>query len=245
MPESFLSLFPKVEDVLSLDVEELGGVVFEIMPPLLQSEIVHVRALSGSAFPPVGPGYPQNYYTQFENAVAEAISWLETQGLIVQDPGQAAGYFRLTRRGRKITGRAGVAAFKASHVLPADLLHPSLARVRPQFLRGEYDVAVFQAFKIVEVQVRNAANAKGGGYPDDLLGVSLMRKAFHSDNGPLTDKELVSGERDAMSSLFAGAMGHAKNPTGHREVALKPEAAARLIILAAHLLDVVDERAKP
>jgi uncharacterized protein (TIGR02391 family) len=135
-----------------------------------------------------------------------------------------------------------VAAFKASHVLPADLLHPALARVRPQFLRGDYDVAVFQAFKIVEVQVRQAANAKGAGYPDDLVGVPLMRKAFHTDTGPLTDKELVAAERDAMSSLFAGAIGHAKNPNGHRDVAIKAEAAARLIIFAAHLLDVVDER---
>lgn len=140
-------------------------------------------------------------------------------------------------------GRAGVAAYKAAHVLPAHLLHQALARVRPQFLRGDYDVGVFQAFKIVEVQVRQAANAKGAGYPDDLVGVPLMRKAFHIDTGPLTDKELVPAERDAMQALFAGAIGHAKNPNGHRDVAVKAETAARLIIFAAHLLDVVDERA--
>jgi hypothetical protein len=46
-----------------------------------------------------------------------------------------------------------------------------------------------------------------------------------------------------MRSLFGGGIGHAKNPPGHRDVAIKAETAARLIIFASHLLDLVDERA--
>jgi hypothetical protein len=76
-------------------------------------------------------------------------------------------------------------------------------------------VAVFQVFKEVEVAVRNAANAKGAGYPDDLVGVTLMRRAFHRGNGPLTDTTLVTAEREAEAALFAGGIGrHAKNPPG-------------------------------
>jgi hypothetical protein len=65
------------------------------------------------------------------------------------------------------------------------------------FRRGDHDVAVFQAFKEVEVAVRHAANAKGAGYADSEVGTTLMRKAFHPETGPLADKTLVVAEREA------------------------------------------------
>jgi hypothetical protein len=77
-------------------------------------------------------------------------------------------------------------------MLPVELLQPALTeRVWPQFLRGDHDVAIFQAFKEVEVAIRKAANVKGAGYPDDLVGTTLMRRAFHPESGPLTDMSLV------------------------------------------------------
>jgi len=101
---------------------------------------------------------------------------------------------------------------------------------------------VFQAFKEVEVSVRKSANAKGAGYSDDLVGVTLMRRAFHPENGPLTDTSRVAAEREAKMAMFAGAIGYAKNPTGHRDVEMPPQEAARLIVFAAHLLDTIETR---
>lgn len=70
-----------------------------------------------------------------------------------------------------------------------------------------------------------------------------MRKAFHPDNGPLTDTNAESGERRAMSDLFAGAIGAYKNPHSHRRVSLDdPDEAAEIILLANHLLRIVDGR---
>jgi hypothetical protein len=103
-------------------------------------------------------------------------------------------------------------------------------------------VAVFQAFKEVEVAVQNAANARGAGYPDSDVGTTLMRNAFHPERGPLTDMVAVVAEREALMHLFSGAIGHAKNPTSHRHVAILAAEAARLIIFASHLLQVVEER---
>ena len=90
--------------------------------------------------------------------------------------------------------------------------------------------------------MRNAANAKGAGYTNSEIGTALMRKAFHPEIGPLANKSLVTAERDAEVHLFAGAIGHAKNPTSHRDVAMTAPEAARLIVFASHLFDIVERR---
>ena len=43
------------------------------------------------------------------------------------------------------------------------------------------------------------------------LGVPMMRRAFAPDIGPLTDKSAPKGEQQALSDLFAGAIGSYKN----------------------------------
>jgi hypothetical protein len=137
-----------------------------------------------------------------------------------------------------------VEAFRKGRILPTELLPTLFAeKVVPLFRRGDHDVAVFQAFKEVEVAVRNTANVKGAGYADSEIGTTLMRKAFHPETGPLADKSLVVAEREAEMHLFAAAIGHAKNPTSHRDVAMTAPEAARLIVFASHLFDIVERRA--
>jgi hypothetical protein len=90
--------------------------------------------------------------------------------------------------GIRVKTRTDVEQFRKGRILPLDLLQPALAeKVWALVLRGDYDIAVFQAFKVVEVAVRNAANAKSASYPDDLVGKDLMQRAFHTDSGPLRD----------------------------------------------------------
>jgi hypothetical protein len=241
---TLLSLFPKPEDVLALTPEDFGGVIIELMPPLLQNGLFNPAALIAQVYQVVGPSYPRGSKRAIELAIAEAISWLVTEGLLVSDPGQPSpGFYVPTRRAQSLKTRTDVDAFRKGRILPSELLPtPFAAKVVPLFRRGDHDVAVFQAFKEVEVAVRNAANAKGAAYADSEVGTTLMRKAFHPDTGPLADKTLVPAEREAEMHLFAAAIGHAKNPTSHRDVAMTALEAARLIVFASHLFDIVERR---
>jgi hypothetical protein len=115
-----------------------------------------------------------------EKALSEAWQWLTNEGLVMVSFDQPNGYFCLTRKGAALRSDSDVQTYMHGNLLPAALLHPLLAeKVRPMFLRGDYDVAVFQAFKHVEVAVREAA-----GLPGELIGVKLMRAAFSAENGP-------------------------------------------------------------
>jgi len=98
--------------------------------------------------------------------------------------------FVLTKRAKTLRSRADVEVYRKGRMLPVELLESALAdKAQPLFLRGDHDVAVFQAFKEVEVAVRKAAGASSEGFGNDVIGVNVMRKAFHPENGPLTGGE--------------------------------------------------------
>ncbi|WP_292533213.1 TIGR02391 family protein [Methylocystis sp.] len=241
---SLLSIFPKPEDLLALTPEDLGGAIIEVAPSLAQRGMFNIDSLVSALYPITGASYPDSSRDAIVMAMAESLAWLSTQGLIVRDPQQPARWYRLTRRAVNLHNRADVEVFRKGRLLPYELVPALLAqKVVPLFRRGDFDVAVFQAFKEVEVAVRKTANAKNAGYPDSDIGVSLMRKAFHPENGPLTDTTVVVAEREALQQLLAGAIGHAKNPTSHRDIVIDAQEAARLILFASYLLGIVEQRA--
>ena len=117
------------------------------------------------------------------------------------------GWRLLSRRARKFEDEKDFTNFAVARRLPKESLHPRIAQpVWQAFMRGEFDVAVFQAMKAVEVSVREAS-----GLGDGVIGVKLMRAAF-AEKGPLTDMGAEAGERVGRRELFAGAISSYKNP---------------------------------
>src|SRR5262249_17243429 len=55
---TLLSFFPKPEDALALTPEDFGGVIIELMPPLLQNGMFNPAALLEQAYQLTGPSYP-------------------------------------------------------------------------------------------------------------------------------------------------------------------------------------------
>lgn len=120
-------------------------------------------------------------------------------------------------------------------LVPSLLFHPIIIKKAYLALtRGEFDTAVFRAFKAVEVRVRELS-----GLPSELVGTALMRRAFDPHSGPLTDKSAPKAEREARSHLFTGAIGSYKNPHSHRNVELTFNEAFEMLLLASHLLQVL------
>lgn len=184
----------------------------------------------------------RNRWPEAHLAIAEAWAWLKNNGLIVPSPSQpgSSSYFELTRKASRILIEGGFDNYRKSILFTKELLHRIiLEKAWPNFIRGDYDTAIFQSFKEVEIAVRTGAHLS-----PKLIGTSLMREAFDKNTGPLTDMSVPESEREALAHLFAGAIGSYKNPHSHRRVGvLDTKDAGELMFLASHLLRIVEDRA--
>ena len=227
-------LLPDAEQLLSLQPEELAG-------PLLISldGSDYIEPFTIISFDLIQK-YPAKHEQDILFALMEAWQWLEREGFVAPRPnGSSTRSYFVTRRGKAIETSEALEVYRKGNLLPKRQLHSTIAqKVWSLFLRGDYDTAVFRAFKQVEIAVREAA-----GYErKKVYGTRLMREAF-GKNGPLKDTEQFGDEEsDVRSDLFAGAIACYKNPGSHQNVLITAEEAAEVIIFASHLLRIVDSR---
>ena len=235
---------PDYNVLLQLEPEELGNKILFILKSRQTNSRETLFAPANSLHELIenrsgAPYAPQVAKAEISLAIREAFAWLETQGFLIVADGGNDTYRVLSRRARNLQRPQDLADYSLASILPKELLHPSIAdQIWTSFIRRDYDVAVFTAMKSVEVAVRTA-----GGYADTDIGVNLMRKAFHTTQGPLADLARPEAERQALLELFTGAIGSYKNPQSHRHVSLSHAGeAAEIILLANHLLRIVDSR---
>jgi uncharacterized protein (TIGR02391 family) len=172
-------------------------------------------------------------------SLAEAWTLLDTLGFIAPDTTQNGyGWCFVTRRGHEAAhSREAFERGRKASQFSATMLHEELrGAAYDALVRGNFQQAVAEAFRVVEVKVRNAAGIEG-------VGATLMRAAFHEDTGPLRSDVADRGERQALPHLFAGAFGWVRNPASHREVPMDDVThAIEQLMLASLLLRIADER---
>ncbi len=230
-------LQPDAASILALEPEELAGLALELINATESNNQSRLHPTSFSSSGTIGP-FPQADREQLRFAMAEGWNWLVREGFLAPTPGETHGWHFVTRRGKKIKNREDLSAYVNSVLLPRSMLHPAVAKICwPTYMRGDYATSVFQAFKELEVAIRDTGHLK---FEDN--GVELAKKAFDEAAGPLTDPAKPAAERAALCNLMVGAIGSYTNPHSHKKVKLSAEEACEMIVLASHLLKIVEAR---
>ena len=233
MTRSIKDILPPPSEIIEMDPEEVGPFLLEYLNESNKNKFHRINIISGLS----------NYYDssdlyKISIVVSESLSWLEREVLIIPDPEDVSSsqWFIISRKGKELKNATDFKKYHFGNLLPRENLSPTLLqKVRPVFIRGDYETAVLLAFREVEIRIRNASNLT------NLYGVALVRKALDLNSGPLTDFSLPESEREAMAHLFAGAIGLFKNPISHRNIDFdNPNEVAELILFSNYLLRLLD-----
>lgn len=181
---------------------------------------------------------------KLNGAFRKAFDQLESWDLIEPAEGDNGknGYIMLTEKGVKSDARVDFEGLRQRRLLLPEMVHSKLrGDVHADFLAGRFGKAVFGAFKIVEMEVRNAA-----GLTEREYGAQLMQAAFNEKNGPLTDPAEDATQQKALRLLFEGALGRFRNPEGHADRTFSdPMEPMQELMLASRLLRLLEGRPVP
>jgi len=142
-----------------------------------------------------------------------------------------------TKKGFRFIERKFRRVVKEYALMPESYVHPRIVKKSfPLLNESHFESAVLQAFKTIETNIREKIKAE----PEEI-GIKLIRKAFHPDNGPLTNYNLPKAEREAFCNYIAGAFGYYKNPCSHRDVDMDFISAFDRIVVASDLLKIIEK----
>jgi uncharacterized protein (TIGR02391 family) len=143
----------------------------------------------------------------------QAVEELRTQGYLMKDATQLSDEFLiLTDEGINVAKGQGEPAPIGKYELSN--LHPRIREVSEKlFMDGYYSQAIFEAYKVVNIVVKEKSGRK------DLDGQGLMSTVFSSKNPILRLNDLQDqsdrDEQEGFMLLYMGAMTGIRNPKAH------------------------------
>jgi uncharacterized protein (TIGR02391 family) len=219
--------------VLELEPEELAPIILRHLQQQQQKQQINRYNFSLVTDRALLEQLGKNVEAYAEKLM-EAWMVLEREGFIAPQPGMQGDWAFVTSKGRKVASEQDFKAYGKTSLFPRWFDAVLTQMVKPLFIRGDYDTAVFRAFKEVEVRTRRAA-----GLSESDFGIDLMKKAF-GPPGLLADTSAPRPEQERMRDLFVGAIGT------YRPVHFDdPVEVLDVLSTANQLLRIVDRRAKP
>lgn len=181
-------------------------------------------------------GYPHSAEVRADTTRVIGRAWkgLEDAGFIEEpDPANGKNGYRVpSGMGKRAYAGTDYSGVRMRSKFSRDMFHPALPDAAwNAFGVGDYDTAVFEAFKSLEVAVRTK-----GSFASTDFGAALMKKAFDPDTGPLRDNAAPRPRRVARCELFTGAFGEIRNPKGHNDPAITDTLIAVEELMAAGVL---------
>lgn len=147
-------------------------------------------------------GYPHSVQRRAEVARVIGRAWkaLDDAGFIEEpDPTNGKNGYRVpSAEGKSAHAATDYSAVRMRSKFSRDMFHAAVPDASwNAFSVGDYDTAVFEAFKSLEVAVR-----KKGGSSNSDFGAALMKKAFDPDTGPLRDPAASRSRQKARCDLL-------------------------------------------
>lgn len=155
--------------------------------------------------------------------MSDPLSWLERVARVAGDLG---------------TGRSD--REEQAHAFDERNIHPEISRVCLKlFDDGHYSQATFEAFKYLDLEVKNASKVNDSGF-------KLMMTAFDQNNPKIKLTPLSSiseiDEQLGYRHIFAGVMSAIRNPRGHEIRLDSLEACLDHLSIASVLLRRLESR---
>ena len=152
--------FPPPETVLKLNPEELAIPLLKCLVYLEEAKRDNDLVRENFFGLAVSEKFGGEQTIGAAKAITEAWLWLEREIMIAPRPEPGAGRIvYITQRGRELAEQSDIKTYIRSNLIPRGVLDPILAnKIQHLFIRGDYDTAVFQSFKEVEIRVREKAS---------------------------------------------------------------------------------------